>query len=91
MFEKDTDAYARERDAQVMRLAEESGVQVVVRTGRTLYDPDELVEKNGGRPTMSLTQVLHVCIDHCRRRCRRSRRRLMHTLNERIMIIILMM
>ncbi|GAB7352055.1 hypothetical protein MBLNU459_g2564t1 [Dothideomycetes sp. NU459] len=32
-------------------------VQVVVRCGRTLYDPDELVKTHGGKPTMSITQV----------------------------------
>ena len=57
VFEKDTDAYARERDAEVTRLAKEAGVEVVIRTGRTLYDPDELVKQNGGRPTMSISQV----------------------------------
>ncbi|KAF2125898.1 cryptochrome-2 [Dothidotthia symphoricarpi CBS 119687] len=57
VFEKDTDAYARERDDKVMKLAEEAGVQVIVKTGRTLYDPDELVKQNHGKPTMSISQV----------------------------------
>jgi cryptochrome len=57
VFEKDTDAYARERDGEVMKLAKEAGVEVVVRTGRTLYDPDELVKENHGKPTMSISQV----------------------------------
>lgn len=57
VFEKDTDAYARERDAEVVRLAKDAGVEVVVRTGRTLYDSDELVKNNGGKPTMSISQV----------------------------------
>jgi deoxyribodipyrimidine photolyase len=57
VFEKDTDAYARERDEKVMMLAKEAGVQVVVRTGRTLYDPHELVKQNHGKPTMSITQI----------------------------------
>lgn len=60
MFEKDTDAYARERDEKIMGLAKEAGVKVIVRTGRTLYDPDELVRANGGKPTMSITQVQQV-------------------------------
>ncbi|MCJ1296447.1 hypothetical protein MMC34_008013 [Xylographa carneopallida] len=57
VFEKDTDAYARDRDAEVSRLAKEAGVEVVVKVGRTLYDPDELVGENGGKPTMSILQV----------------------------------
>ncbi|KAF2798731.1 hypothetical protein K505DRAFT_94258 [Melanomma pulvis-pyrius CBS 109.77] len=57
VFEKDTDAYARERDDTVMALAKKAGVEVVVRTGRTLYDPDELIKFNKGKPTMSISQV----------------------------------
>ena len=60
VFEKDTDAYARERDQAVVELAKAAGVEVIIRVGRTLYDPDVLVEKNGGKPTMSITQVMHV-------------------------------
>ena len=39
-----------------MALAEKAGVKVITRVGRTLYDPDRLVQENGG-PTMSITQV----------------------------------
>lgn len=60
MFEKDTDAYARQRDGQVMDMARDAGVVVIVRSGRTLYDSDELVKANGGKPTMSITQVQRV-------------------------------
>ena len=64
VFEKDTDAYARDRDAEVSRLAKEAGVEVVIKVGRTLYDPDELVKENGGRPTMSISQVEKVRLQH---------------------------
>ena len=57
VFEKDTDAYARDRDEQVMKLAKAAGVEVIVKVGRTLFDPDELVRHNGGKPTMSISQV----------------------------------
>lgn len=57
VFEKDTDAYARERDGKVMRMAKEAGVEVIVRSGRTLWDSDEVVEKHGGKPTMSMSQL----------------------------------
>lgn len=57
VFEKDTDAYARSRDEKVMEIAKEAGVKVITKVGRTLYDPDELVRANGGKPTMSITQV----------------------------------
>ena len=60
VFEKDTDAYARERDDHVIKQAKDAGVEVIIKMGRTLYDPDDLVKANGGKPTMSMTQVQHV-------------------------------
>ncbi|KAI4629507.1 uncharacterized protein J4E87_003771 [Alternaria ethzedia] len=57
VFEKDTDAYARERDDKVTELAKKAGVEVIMKTGRTLYDPDELVKHNHGKPTMTINQV----------------------------------
>lgn len=61
VFERDTDPYARDRDEKVLEMAKEAGVEVVMtRHGRTLYDPDDLVRENGGKPTMSMSQVQHV-------------------------------
>lgn len=57
VFEKDTDAYARERDHEVMQMATKAGVEVVTKPGRTLYDADDLVQENKGKPTMSISQV----------------------------------
>jgi cryptochrome len=57
-YERDTDAYARERDDEVQRMAKEAGVEVVTRSGRTLWDSDEIVKKNGGKPTMSAHQLV---------------------------------
>ncbi|RAL13932.1 deoxyribodipyrimidine photo-lyase [Aspergillus homomorphus CBS 101889] len=57
VFEKDTDAYARDRDNEVVRLAEKAGVTVVIRSGRTLFDSDEIVRVHDRKPTMSITQL----------------------------------
>jgi cryptochrome len=57
VFEKDTDAYARERDEVVMKLARDAGVEVITKYGRTLWDSDEIVSKHDGKPTMSITQL----------------------------------
>ncbi|OAA78012.1 cryptochrome-2 [Akanthomyces lecanii RCEF 1005] len=57
VFEKDTDSYPRERDAVVEAAAKTAGVQVITRSGRTLWDSDRIVAKNGGKPTMSTTQL----------------------------------
>ncbi|TPX09775.1 uncharacterized protein E0L32_008966 [Thyridium curvatum] len=57
VFERDTDPYARGRDEDVIKAAKSAGVEVVTRYGRTLWDSDEVVEKHGGKPTMSITQL----------------------------------
>lgn len=57
VYEKDTDAYGRDRDNKVNEIAKEAGVEVITRYGRTLYDSDELVENNNNKPTMSISQV----------------------------------
>lgn len=59
VFEKDTDAYARSRDEEVMEKAKEAGVQVIVKYGKTLWDPDAIVEANNDKPTMSISQLQH--------------------------------
>lgn len=57
VFEKDTDSYAKERDAEVMALAKKAGVEVIVKSGRTLWDSDEVVKAHNGKPTMSIQQL----------------------------------
>jgi cryptochrome len=60
VFEKDTDAYARERDDEIKKLAEKAGVTVITKSGRTLWDSEELVKQNHGKPTMSISTVISV-------------------------------
>ena len=57
VFEKDTDAYAQERDKDILAQAKKAGVEVIFKTGRTLYDMDEVVKANHGNPTMSMSQI----------------------------------
>ncbi|EMD00586.1 hypothetical protein BAUCODRAFT_175264 [Baudoinia panamericana UAMH 10762] len=57
VFEKDTDAYARERDKQVVESARKAGVEVIVKSGRTLWDSDDIVKAHNGKPTMSISQL----------------------------------
>lgn len=61
VFEKDTDAYGRDRDEVVKEIAKKLGVEVVTRCGRTLYDSDEVVKANKGKPTMSMSAIQSVC------------------------------
>lgn len=57
VFEKDTDAYARERDNVVQEAAKKAGVEVIIHSGRTLWDSDLVVKAHGGKPTMSMSQL----------------------------------
>ena len=57
VFEKDTDTYGKERDAKVMEQAKKAGVKVIVKSGRTLWDSDEIVKAHNGKPTMSISQL----------------------------------
>ena len=56
-FEKDVDGYGRDRDGKIIEEAKKAGVEVVIRSGRTLWDSDQVVEHNNGKPTMSITQL----------------------------------
>lgn len=57
VFEKDTDAYARDRDAAILACAKKAGVHVLSPSGRTLWDSDALVAANGNKPTMTISQL----------------------------------
>ncbi len=43
VFEMDTDTYARSRDQDVMHAMKNTGVEVIVRSGRTLWDPNDMI------------------------------------------------
>lgn len=59
VFEGDGDWYARGRDEEVSKAVEELGVEVVVKWGgRTLFVEEDVVRGNGGKPTMSMGQLL---------------------------------
>lgn len=65
VFEADSDAYGRSRDDGVRKALEGitggggKKVEVVaVKGGRTLFDPEEVGKQNGGKPTMSMAQLL---------------------------------
>lgn len=57
VFERDTDAYPRERDDVVTKAAKAAGVEVITKAGRTLWDSDQVVAKREGKPTMSMASI----------------------------------
>uniref|UniRef100_A0A6J0V250 Cryptochrome-1-like n=1 Tax=Pogona vitticeps TaxID=103695 RepID=A0A6J0V250_9SAUR len=56
-FEVDTEPYARQRDAEVVRLAEEHGVQVVQKVSHTLYDTERIILENNGKAPLTYTRL----------------------------------
>jgi len=53
-FESDTEPYAKVRDARVGEAAKAMGVEVLSPVSHTLYDPDVLIAKNGGKAPLTM-------------------------------------
>jgi cryptochrome len=45
-FEIDTEPYAKVRDENVCNLAEKCGIEIIRKTGHTLYSPNAIVRVN---------------------------------------------
>ncbi|CAH2325886.1 cryptochrome-2 [Pelobates cultripes] len=52
-FEYDSEPFGKERDAAIMKLAKEAGVEVIVENSHTLYDLDRIIELNGHSPPLT--------------------------------------
>ncbi|XP_004708484.1 cryptochrome-2 [Echinops telfairi] len=52
-FEYDSEPFGKERDAAIMKLAKEAGVEVVTENSHTLYDLDRIIELNGQKPPLT--------------------------------------
>lgn len=63
VFEKDPSAYGRRRDQLILEAAEKSNVKVVAVQGHHLYDPEQVVNKNKGKPTMSMSTLQKIVAD----------------------------
>lgn len=61
-FEKDTEPYAVLRDGKVTQLAQEAKLDVMALQGHLMYDPVDVIKKNGGKkPPITLNGFLKVC------------------------------
>ncbi|KAJ3005293.1 hypothetical protein HKX48_000764 [Thoreauomyces humboldtii] len=60
VFELDKSAYGRRRDERVTELAMKAGVQVVTRTGHTLWDTEAIVAKNNGQPVLTFASLMKI-------------------------------
>ncbi|XP_057603902.1 cryptochrome-2 [Hippopotamus amphibius kiboko] len=52
-FEYDSEPFGKERDAAIMKMAREAGVEVVTENSHTLYDLDKIIELNGQKPPLT--------------------------------------
>lgn len=52
-FERDIEPYAIKRDAEVLAAAATAGITVTVAPGHTLYDPDAVLARCGGKPPLT--------------------------------------
>ncbi|XP_028838110.1 cryptochrome-2-like isoform X2 [Denticeps clupeoides] len=52
-FETDTEPYSQQRDKEVLRLAEEHGVEVIQKISHTLYNIERIIEENNGKAPLT--------------------------------------
>uniref|UniRef100_A0A8C5I628 Cryptochrome-2-like n=1 Tax=Gouania willdenowi TaxID=441366 RepID=A0A8C5I628_GOUWI len=52
-FESDPEPYGKERDAAIIKMAQEFGVETVVRNSHTLYNLDRIIEMNNNSPPLT--------------------------------------
>lgn len=52
-FEHDIEPYSLKRDVTVQEIAKKHGVKVHIEKSHTIYDPAEILKKNGGRPPLT--------------------------------------
>ncbi|KAL2623440.1 hypothetical protein R1flu_003645 [Riccia fluitans] len=52
-FEFDTEPYAQDRDQQIKEICDHRGVEVHTPVSHTLFDPREVIAKNGGKPPLT--------------------------------------
>merc|ERR1712076_37815 len=59
-FERDTEPYNKSLDNQLMDYAKTQQVNAQGFWGHTLYDPDYLLELNGGKTPLSMNDFLNI-------------------------------
>ncbi|XP_059640490.1 (6-4)DNA photolyase isoform X1 [Cornus florida] len=52
-FEHDTEPYYQDLDVKIKKYASEAGIEVFSPVSHTLFNPADIIRKNGGRPPLS--------------------------------------
>ncbi|KAI5713724.1 hypothetical protein M8J76_004297 [Diaphorina citri] len=55
-FEEDPEPFGKVRDQNIMTLCRELNIEVIARVSHTLYDLDQIIEKNGGKTPLTYHQ-----------------------------------
>ncbi|GAB2269470.1 (6-4)DNA photolyase [Dionaea muscipula] len=59
-FEYDTDPYYQAMDARVKRYTSAAGIEVFCPVSHTLFNPEDIIRKNGGKPPLTYRSFLKV-------------------------------
>ncbi|KAF3791892.1 6-4-DNA photolyase [Nymphaea thermarum] len=57
-FEFDTEPYGLNRDRKVKDFASSAGIEVLSPVSHTLFNPEEIIQKNGGKPPLTYQSFL---------------------------------
>ncbi|KAK3862363.1 hypothetical protein Pcinc_031765, partial [Petrolisthes cinctipes] len=68
-FEKDPEPFGKVRDANIVAIAREMGITVIVKTSHTLYKPEKTIERNGGKPPMTYKSFQNILMSMDLPRC----------------------
>ncbi|XP_074533204.1 cryptochrome-2 [Halichoeres trimaculatus] len=52
-FEYDPEPYGKERDGAIIKMAQEFGVETIIRNSHTLYNLDRIIEMNNNNPPLT--------------------------------------
>ena len=58
-FERDPEPIWKERDDSVKQLAKSFGIKVIEKISHTLWDPNQVIEVNGGQPPLNYEMFCH--------------------------------
>ncbi|TSQ92633.1 Cryptochrome-2 [Bagarius yarrelli] len=53
LFKYDSEPYGKERDGAIIKMAQEFGVETIVRHSHTLYNPNRIIEMNNNNPPLT--------------------------------------
>ncbi|KZS16683.1 Protein CRY-M [Daphnia magna] len=59
-FEEDPEPFGRVRDQNIMTMCKDFNIEVITRASHTLYHPQKIIEKNGGKAPLTYRQFQNI-------------------------------